>query len=142
MLLRRTTITFNLEALSNTAPIPKSTPATNIIKHLRPISLTSVLSKISEEFVVREHLKPAVLEILDPNQFGVIPGSSTSQALVKMIHKWTKATDRNGASVRVILFDYQKAFDYVDHTILLSKLRLLRIPISTFNWIADFLWYI
>ena len=103
--------------MSNTVPIPKSTPATNIIKHLRPISLTSVLSKISEEFVVREHLKPAVLEILDPNQFGVIPDSSTSQALVKMIHKWTKATDGNGASVRVILFDYQKAFDYVDHTI-------------------------
>ena len=55
------------------------------------------------------------------------------------MHKWTEATDENGASFRVVLFDYQKAFDFVDHTILLSKLKLLRLPTTTLNWIIDFL---
>jgi hypothetical protein len=89
--------------------------------------------------VVIKHLKPAILKVLDVNQYGVIPGSSTSQALIKMIHKWSESTDGARASVRIVLVDYQKAFDYVDHTIVLSKLKSLEIPDSTVNWIADFL---
>ncbi len=37
------------------------------------------------------------------------------------------------------MVDYQKAFDYVHHTIVLFKLKSLEIPDSTVNWIADFL---
>jgi hypothetical protein len=37
------------------------------------------------------------------------------------------------------LVDYQKALDYVHHTIVLLKLKSLEIPDSTVNWIADFL---
>ncbi len=68
-----------------------------------------------------------------------IPGSSTSQALIKVIHNWSEATDGARASVRIVLVDYQRAFDYVDHTIVLPKLKSLDIPNSTVNWIADFL---
>jgi hypothetical protein len=124
---------------ANIIPVPKVTPAHDINQHLRPISLTPLLSKVDEEFVVIKHLKPAILKVLDVNQYGVIPGSSTSQALIKMIHKWSEATDGARASVRIVLVDYQKAFDYVDHTIVLSKLKSLEIPDSTVNWIADFL---
>ena len=124
---------------ANIIPVPKVTPAHDINQHLRPISLTPLLSKVAEEFVVIKHLKPAILKVLDVNQYGVIPGSSTSQALIKMIHKWSEATDGARASVRIVLVDYQKAFDYVDHTIVLSKLKSLEIPDSTVNWIADFL---
>ena len=56
-----------------------------------------------------------------------------------MIHNWTGATDGNGATVRVILFDYQKAFDFIDHAILVQKLTTLEIPRSIVNWIIDFL---
>ena len=124
---------------ANIIPVPKVTPAHDINQHLRPISLTPLLSKVAEEFVVIKHLKPAILKVLDVNQYGVIPGSSTCQALIKMIHKWSEATDGARASVRIVLVDYQKAFDYVDHTIVLSKLKSLEIPDSTVNWIADFL---
>ena len=116
----------------------KTTPIQIVSKHLRPISLTPILSKLAEEFVINEHLKPAVLEVLDPNQFGVIPGLTTSQALIKKMHKWTEATDRNGASVRVVLFDYQKDFDFVVHNILLPKPKLLRLQTTTLKWIIDF----
>ena len=41
--------------------------------------------------------------------------------------------------VRVVLLDYQKAFDFIDHSILVTKLKLLRIPTPTLNWIINFL---
>ena len=108
---------------ANIIPVPKVTPAHDINQHLRPISLTPLLSKVAEEFVVIKHLKPAILKVLDVNQYGIIPGSSTSQALIKMIHKWSEATDGARASVRIVLVDYQKAFDYVDHTIVQPRPR-------------------
>ena len=91
-------------------------------KQLRPISLTPCLSKFAEDCVVVDYAKPAVLQILDPNQYGAVPKSSTTQALIHMVHHWSKETDGNGATVRVTLFDYQKAFDLIDHKILVSKL--------------------
>ena len=106
---------------------------------LRPISLVSSLSKIAEEFVVSDFIKPSVIKSIDSNQFGVVPKSSTSIALINMIHTWAKETDGNEAMVRVLLFDYRKAFDMIDHSILVRKLQNLDLPSSIITWIADFL---
>ena len=43
-------------------PIPKQKPIKDVKKHLRPISLTPLLSKVAEEFVVGEHLRPSILK--------------------------------------------------------------------------------
>ena len=43
-------------------PIPKQKPVKDINKHLRPISLTPILSKVAEDYVVGRFLKPAVLK--------------------------------------------------------------------------------
>lgn len=80
-------------------PIPKQKPITIINKHLRPISLTPTISKVAENFVVSRYIAPAVLKIIDPNQSGAIPKSSTTQALSSMVHQWAQATDCSGASV-------------------------------------------
>jgi hypothetical protein len=93
-------------------------PVTVITKHIRPISLTPSLSKLAEDFIVRYYIGPAVLEIIDPNQYGAIPKSSTTHALISMIHTWASATDGTGAAVRMVLLDYGKAFDLIDHRIL------------------------
>ena len=84
-------------------------------------------------------MKPAILAKIKNNQFGAIPKSSTTQALIPMIHKWTKLTDGNGATTRVVLFDYRKAFDLVDLTVLAGKLATLSIPHKIKCWIIDFL---
>ena len=47
---------------ANITPVPKQNPIHDINKHLRPISLTPVLSKVAEDFVVESFLKPVVLE--------------------------------------------------------------------------------
>jgi hypothetical protein len=88
---------------------------------------------------VKLYVAPAVLEIIDPSQFGAIPKSSTVHALISMIHHWAQATDSTGAAVRVVLFDYKKAFDLIDHQILVQKILSLNIPRSIARWVVDFL---
>ena len=53
-------------------PVPKQKPFREVNKHLRPISLTPILSKMSEACVVDTNVKPAVLERIDPQQFGAV----------------------------------------------------------------------
>ena len=82
---------------------------------------------------------PAVLEIIDPSQFGAIPKSSKAHSLISTIHHWAQATDSTRAAVRVVLFDYKKEFDLIDHQILVQKILSLNIPRSIARWVADFL---
>ena len=97
------------------------------------------ISKVAEEFVVDGFVKSAVM-ILNDNQYGAIPNSSTSVALIIMLHSWSLGTDGNGATVRTLLLDYRKAFDLIDHSILVRKLRnQCKLPASIINWIIDFL---
>ena len=108
-------------------------------KHLRPISLTPAISKVAEDFVVLRYVGPAVLQIIDPNQYGGIPRSSTLYALISMVHNWSQATDATGAAVRVVLFDYRKAFDLIDHNLLARKIEALDMPRWVRVWVLDFL---
>jgi hypothetical protein len=124
---------------SNISPIPKASQITDINKHLRPISLTPIISKVAEDFVIERQFKPAVLEIIDKNQYGVVPRSSTTMALISMMHHWLQATDQPGNLVRTILFDFRKAFDLIDHKRLSGKIKQLNLPAPTTNWILDFL---
>ena len=47
-------------------------------------------------------------------------------------------TDGNGATVRTILVDYRKAFDFIDHSVLRDKPYKLELPETVINWIIDF----
>jgi hypothetical protein len=50
--------------------IPKEKPIREVNKHLRPKSPTPIISKIAEDFIVEDFVKPAVLQRIDPNQEG------------------------------------------------------------------------
>ena len=52
---------------------------------------------------------------------------------------WIKAADLNGATVRAVLFDFKKAFNLIDHPILVSKLQEYDIPEVVLSWVTDFL---
>ena len=61
-------------------------------------------------------------------------------ALISMLHSWSLVTDGIGATVRTLLLDYRKAFDLIDHSTLVRKLRnQCKLPASVINWIIDFL---
>ena len=126
---------------ANVIPVPKQRPIKDVNKHLRPISLTPIISKIAEEHIVETYIKPAVLDILDPQQFGAIPKSSSTQALISLLHKMYVSTDGNGAPNRVVLLDFRKAFDLINHNILVEKLLTLNLPKQAVCWIIDFLMF-
>ena len=123
--------------LPDICPIPKSKQVTDINKDLRPISLTSTLCKIAEDVIIKYDLKSAIMAHLDCNQFGFIPGSNTTLALIALVHRWDETVDKEGGCVRSLVTDYRKAFDLIYHNILYEKLR--EIEPSTLNWISDFL---
>ena len=56
-----------------------------------------------------------------------------------IVHNVAKATDGNGALVRLVLLDFRKAFDLIDHQLLMVKLHSLDVPPSVKNWVIDFL---
>ena len=116
--------------LADVPPLPKAPIVSDFNKDLRPISLTSTMSKIADSFVIEKALKPVMLSHIDPGQFGFILGSSTTFALISMFHHWLRATDGTGASVRTAVLDFRKAFDLVDHNILVGLSGLSQLPLT------------
>ena len=53
---------------------------------------------------------------------------SKYHALVSMKHAWYKGTDGNGSTVRVVVFDFRKAFDLIDQQILGEMLKQYDMP--------------
>ena len=76
---------------------------------------------------------------IDDKQFGGGIGTSTTDALVEMIHHWCEATDRYGTYVRIVLLDFAKAFDLINHEKLLVKLQANDVPPHILRWMASFL---
>ena len=70
--------------------IPTERSIQYINNHMRPISLTPILSKLREKFVVDLSLKSDVLEKVGQTQFGTVPNSCTTHALISMLHTWLK----------------------------------------------------
>ena len=105
---------------------------------LRPISLTPCLSKILEDFVVK-WLMFDIRHMIDPKQFGSLKGSSTTFCLIDMVDNWLKSLDNPSHYLRVCFLDFSKAFDRINHNILITKLLSLGARASLVPWICDFL---
>ena len=65
--------------------------------------------------------------------------SLTTHAVISMVHSWTKDTDGTGSTVRVVLFNYRKAFDLIEHAFLARKLLALDMLVGVSFWILNFL---
>ena len=77
--------------------------------------------------------------MVDDKQFGGVRGISTTDALVGMMHRWYEAADKLNNYVRVVLLDFSKAFDLINHHILPEKLQTNGTPACIIRWIAAFL---
>ena len=80
-----------------------------------------------------------VCDAIDSKQFGGMTGTSTTDALVEMTHRWYEATDKLNRYVRVVMLDFNKAFDLINHQILLDKLTNSGLPVHIVRWIGAFL---
>ena len=105
----------------------------------RPVSLTSVPSKLCEK-TVRETLMNHMNtnNLFSKAQFGFREKRSCTLQLLTVLDDWTKAYDDN-YQVDTIYLDIKKAFDTVPHKRLLLKLKGYGFDGPILDWIEDFL---
>ena len=105
----------------------------------RPISLLSVFSKILERLMYNRLLKFIDKNnLLNEFQFGFRNNHSTFMALIVLVENLVTALDNGNCAVGLFL-DFQKAFDTVDHCILLDKLSLYGVRGIAHDWFYSYL---
>ena len=78
-------------------------------------------------------------EHIDSRQFFSRKGSSTTYCLLNLIHNWLSDLDNPGCFLRACFLDFSKAFDRIDHTIVIRKLIDLGVHRPVIPWICSFL---
>lgn len=108
------------------SPIPKNNNPTEL-SHFRPISILPCMSKILERIMSNQLSSFLnVYNILPATQSGFRRDHSTSTALLSITDDIFRAYDQ-GRDTCLILLDYSKAFDTLDHSTLYIKLKYFGI---------------
>ena len=81
--------------MTNVIPLPKTKPISSAETDIRPISLTPIVAKVFESIVLG-WVDDIVGERIDDNQFSGVGGTSTTDALVEMTHKWYEQSSTLG----------------------------------------------
>ena len=76
--------------------------------------------------------------MISSKQYGFRPGFTTSDCLIDLIEEITSSLDK-GLYVISLFLDLSKAFDTVNHQILLNKLRYYGLQQSEYNWFQFYL---
>ena len=119
-------------------PIHKSGPKTDP-NNYRPISILPTISKIFERHVATQLLNfLKQFDLLYINQSGFRANHSCCTALIKLIDSWLAEIDSN-KYVGSIYLDLKKAFDLVDHDILIQKMKLYNFSENTLNFFQSYL---
>ena len=142
---------FNLSFITKTVPdklkIAKLIPIFKkqldeerlIPGNYRPISLLSIVNKILEKLMyarlisfINKH------KLLYKYQFGFRKNHSTALALIEITDNIIKDLESGKCSAGIFI-DFKKAFDTVDHNILLSKLEHYGIRGQTLEWLKSYI---
>ncbi|KAG6465020.1 hypothetical protein O3G_MSEX014883 [Manduca sexta] len=109
----------------------------NLINNYRPISILLVFAKVFEKLlhpVLSWHFK----QLLNVRQHGFAVARSTATNLTSFINDVSMELDRR-SSIDAIYTDFSKAFDRVNHTVLLHKLSGYGFAEPLLSWCASYL---
>ena len=110
------------------------------VNNYHPISLLSIFSKIMEKIMSTRLTNYLELhDIIYPKQFGFRAGFSTTHSLISITETIKKTLDEKKYGCSVFI-DLKKAFDTVDHDILLYKLEHYEIRGASLLWFKSYLY--
>lgn len=137
---------FNLALKTNTfpdvlkesriSPVYKSGPI-NEIGNYRPIAILTNIAKTFES-IIYKYIYNAVKNKISINQYGFQQQKSACGNLINFVQNTSEALSRNH-QVDAIYTDFAKAFDKVDHQVILSKLSSFSLSTSLIKLIASYL---
>ena len=106
--------------IANVVPVHKKGSKTSV-ENYRPISLTSLVMKIFEK-IIRDELMIKCETKIYTNQHGFLPQKSCTTQMISFTDSIATAMN---SSIRsdIVYFDFAKAFDSVNHDIILQKLK-------------------
>ena len=139
---------FNLVISAGTIPKDwKNARVTPIFKadskvdpaNYRPISILSIIAKLFEKAIFNQvYTYLNENKLLSNYQSGFRPMHSTLTALIDITDNWYLNID-DGLTNAILFIDLKKAFDTIDHEILLSKLELYGFKGASLNLFRDYL---
>ena len=109
------------------------------MSNYRPISLLPIFSKLLEKLMyarVIDFIKR--YKLLYENQYGFQKGLSTELAVNSLLYNIVDCLENKEVGF-CILLDFAKAFDTVNHEILLDKLQYYGIRGTAYNWFKSYL---
>ena len=106
--------------LANVVPVFKKDEMENV-KNYRPISLTCICGKVMER-VMYDELYSQAINLIDNRQHGFLRNKSCVTNMVTLVES-ISTTLMESLPTDIIYFDFAKAFDTVDHDLILSKLK-------------------
>ena len=122
--------------LANVVPVFKKGKK-ELVENYRPISLLAIISKIFERCVLAG-MKDHIYHLINRAQHGFMAGKSCVSQLTAVLDYIGSQLDK-GKQTDVIYLDMSKAFDKVDHGLLLNKLCHFNITGSLHEWFHAYL---
>ena len=119
----------------NVVPVHKKGDKSQVSNY-RPISLLCILSIVMEKYIYN-HIIDTVKPLIHPLQHGFMNGKSCTTQLLEVYDNVGKCLD-GGKQMNMIFLDFSKAFDSVDHTMLLHKLEKIGFRGKLFNWVREY----
>lgn len=105
----------------------------------RPISVLPVIGKIFEKIVNKQLMDfLEVNNMLEPHQYGFRKKYSTKLSVVNLCNALLKSLDEGKITLGIFI-DFQKAFDTINHDILIRKLSHYGIRGTALQWFANYL---
>ena len=129
----------DMSKIARVIPVYKNKGEKNLFTNYRPISLLPIFSKIIEKLVYNKIFHFLVrYGILFKSQYGFRKGHNTTHATLDFLKTIENAMKENELSIGVFC-DLSKAFDTLDHEILLMKLDHYGIRGKWLSWIRSYL---